>query len=130
MCRIFDRKLYLEGIRYLKGFGIITTILLTVFPLFTLVSEVFDSIGTNEIAREYVSAWSLNPVLVLLFCAVAPLMTIILFNFTTSRAASDFYFSVPKTRKSLYFSFFLSIIPYSQVNLVSSPNSCIPSKSL
>ena len=112
MCRIFDKKLYLEGIRYLKGFGIITTILLTVFPLFMLVSEVFDSIGTNEIAREYVSAWSLNPVLVLLFCAVAPLMTIILFNFTTGRAASDFYFSVPKTRKSLYFSFFLSIITW------------------
>lgn len=112
MCKIFDKKLYLEGIRYLKGFGIITTVLLTVFPLFLLVSEVFDSIGTNEIAREYVSAWSLNPVLVLLFCAVAPLMTIILFNFTTSRAASDFYFSVPKTRKSLYFSFFLSIITW------------------
>lgn len=112
MCRIFDKKLYREGIRYLKGFGIISTVFLTVFPLFMLVSEVFDSIGVNEISKEYVNAWTLNPVLVLLFCVIAPLMAIMLFNFTTNRAASDFYFSVPKTRKALYFSFTFAILTW------------------
>ncbi len=112
MSRIFDLKLYREGIRYLKNFGVIATVILTAFPLFAIASEIFDSSDGVEIARRYVSAFTLNPILVLLFCVVAPLMTIMLFNFTTSRAASDFYFSVPKTRTTLYFSFFASIISW------------------
>ena len=112
MSKIFDLKLYREGIRSLKSFGIIATVILTAFPLFTIADEIFDSSNGVEISKQYVSAYSLNPLLVVLFCIVAPLMTIMLFNFTTNRAASDFYFSVPKTRTTLYFSFFASIISW------------------
>lgn len=112
MSRIFDLKLYREGIRSLKSFGIIATVILTAFPLFTIADEIFDSSNGVEISKQYVSAYSLNPLLMVLFCIVAPLMTIMLFNFTTNRAASDFYFSVPKLRTTLYFTFFASIISW------------------
>ncbi len=111
MKRLFDMKLYREGLRYLKSFGIISTVIFTVFSIFTAVGEIYDGYGT-EIVRQYVSAWTLNPILILLFCVIAPLMTIILFNFTTNRAASDFYFSVPQTRVTIYFSFFLAVLSW------------------
>lgn len=112
MYKLFDSKLYREGVRCLKNFGIIATAFLTAFPLFMILSEIYDNFGTNTIEKHFVSAFSLNPVILLVFCVFAPLMAIMLFNFTTNRAASDFYFAIPKTRLTVYFSFFMSVLTW------------------
>lgn len=103
--KIFDFGAYKEGLRITRSFGVITTVLLTLVSALSAIGEVLTSINNNEIGqREYVSLLGANPLLILMFCVIAPLMTVMAFRFTTSRAASDFYFSTPKTRTELYFS--------------------------
>ncbi len=115
MKKFFDLKLYREGLRSLRVFGIITTVLLTLYSVVAVVSLVLEAMyitGVGEDYVEYASLTTVNPLLVLLFCVVAPLMTIMAFSFTANRAASDYYFAIPKTRGCIFFSFFGAVMSW------------------
>lgn len=126
---IFDIKLYKEGLRITKNFGIIATVILTFISIVSVIGTISATIEraaystVAKIGESYVSytnIFEINPLLLLVFVIVAPFMTMLVFNFTTNRAASDFYFSIPKRREKLYFSFLLSVVSWIVLMLLTS----------
>ena len=118
---IFDVKLYKEGLRTLKNFGIISLVLLSFISVVSVIGSISSSIERaayssvaplEESYVTYTNIFDINPLLVLIFVIVAPFMTIQAFNFTTHRASSDFYFSIPKRRETIYFSFIISVVSW------------------
>lgn len=115
MKKLFDLKIYFEGLRNLRIFGLITTVVMSLYSVITTVAMVLESAvykSTGENVVEYIGLSRVNPLLVLLFCVVAPLMTVLVFSFTSNRAASDYYFAIPKSRGCLFFSFFSSVMTW------------------
>ncbi len=99
MKKLFDLKVYAEGLRSLRVFGLITTVVMSLYSVISIIAMVLDSAyltGVSENYVQYTSLTYINPLLVLLFAVVAPLMTVMIFNFTANRAASDYYFAIPK----------------------------------
>jgi len=127
MSRIFDRKLYFEGLRNLRIFGIISVILLSLVSFFTTLSEVFSYYERGlyseaegiELVTSYITLADNNPLLVGVFCIVTPLLGIIAFNFCNNRAESDFYFAIPKTRTQIFCSLYFAIITYTVISIIS-----------
>ena len=119
----FDLRLYVDGLKQLKLMGILFTIVTTAVAVITPIMEQLDylqyrndMIGTNSAST--VSAFEMNPLLILLFCLFTPLMTLFLFSFLNKREASDFYHAIPATRPCLFFSFFAAVMTWSAVILV------------
>ncbi len=115
MKKHFDLKVYAEGLRSLRIFGLITTVVMSLYSVISILATVLETTyygGYDENYVQYISLTQINPLLVLLFCLVAPLMTVVVFSFTSSRAASDYYFSIPKTRGCLFFSFFAAVMSW------------------
>ena len=111
MNKIFDVKIFKEGVRTLRPIGIISTVIFSLFSLFSLISELDYQLSIED--SFFMSLSEYNILLVFMFCVVTPIMTLTAFNFTTKRASSDYYFSIPKTRTQLFFSLFLSVMFWS-----------------
>lgn len=112
--RIFDLRLWREGMRQLSLIGIMTFIVMELTAILVPVGYFISwqqSIGTyNESYGISALSGSVGqPLLVLMPCVVAPLMTLYLFRFLNKRSASDFYHQFPVKRTCLYFSFFAAI---------------------
>ncbi len=116
MKKFFDFRLYAEGLRSLKIFGIITSVVMSLYSLIYTGSVIAEKIYTeshyDDVQAEFTSLTYMNPLLILLFCVVAPLMTVMIFNFTSNRAASDYYFAIPKTRGCIFLSFFGAVMTW------------------
>ncbi len=114
MSKVLDFNTYKEAMRTTRTFGIFSVVLLGLVSFFSTVSEIINTLsyGHTDNAKTYIDLFSVNPLLLLLFCLVAPLMMINAMRFTTSRAASDFYFSMPKTRTQLYFCGFAAVFTW------------------
>lgn len=119
MSKIFNKKLYFEGMRSLRAIGIITTVLLSISSIYSVLQQAFNYGGYDRYGvladRRYVDIWDINPLIVLMFCAVTPIMTVIIFNFCNSRAASDFYFSIPMRRGQLFGSFYAAVMSWTLI---------------
>lgn len=94
---IFSPGLYLEGIRQSRYIGL-------PFLCFGALLEAYNLIDALR-TMSGVSTWYSYFLAVLSFCVAAPLCVLTLFHFLNSRAASDFYHSIPRTRTALYNSF-------------------------
>ena len=110
---IFDIGLYKEGLRSVQMVGLIFTALLTIVSIFCTVENIVSAVNNYENnAVQLVSLIRVNPLIVITFCLATPIMALVAFNFTTKRSASDFYFSVPKTRTTVYWSFSAAVMSW------------------
>ncbi len=113
----FDVRLYIDGLKQLKLMGLLFTILTTVVAVVTPLMEQLNYLQyranyTDIPSPDTVTALEMNPLLVLLFCVFAPLMTLFLFSFLNKRESSDFYHAIPATRQCLFFSFFGAVMTW------------------
>lgn len=106
--KIFDYKLYLEGLRQLRVPGIV---LLSISVLLSAIMPIIAWMNQNENPSYQMSVSMLDTTPVLLgYMYLAPLiLTMILFSFLNKRNGSDFYHSVPNKRLSIYLSFSAAI---------------------
>lgn len=111
--RTFSPRLYLDGIKQLRIIGILSTVALCFIGIINPIMQYLNSLGaTWDFAPDTVNYLDMNMPIVLLFCAIAPLMTLYLFSFLNKRDSSDFYHAIPETRQCLFLSFFASIITW------------------
>ena len=111
----FSVGLYIEGLRQLRIVGILGAILLFCSSAIIVVG---NALSVQEHAKLYpdesivlsnLNALEIAPLLLLLFCVFAPVMTLWLFHFMNKRNSSDFLFAIPQTRMALYCSYTVSI---------------------
>lgn len=114
----FSVGLYIEGLRQLRIVGILGVILMFGSSLVTNISRALNyrrqaTLYPEESLVLYpidgVDAMSL---LVIVFCAFAPIMVWMLFHFMNKRNSSDFMFAIPNTRLSIYCSYLSAIITW------------------
>lgn len=113
----FDLRLYIDGLKQLKLMGILFTVVTSVVAVAIPVMKQLDylSAGYNAYyvpTPKAVDGWGMNPLIILLFCVFAPLMTLYLFSFLNKRESSDFYHAIPATRQCLFFSFFAAVMSW------------------
>lgn len=112
--RIFSPRLYLDGIKQLRIIGILSTVALTFIGVITPFMRYLDTLDDviTEFTANSVNYLEMNLPIFLLFCAIAPLMTLYLFSFLNKRDSSDFYHSIPETRQCIFLSFFAAIVTW------------------
>lgn len=125
--RWFSPRLYTEGLRQLRLMGILFTVLFSVVavipPLFRYL-DVLDGAMYHVVVS--VTAQTVNPMLILLFIAVAPLCTLYLFSFLNKREGSDFYHAAAPTRQCTFLSFFAAALTVcAAVAVISSAAGCV-----
>ena len=133
--KIWNRKLYWEGIRQLKMIGIMSFVILTIVailvPLGIQISranEVLSQTMTGaaySVSRTVINGkiytegyygidnlLELNGLLPAVFLLVTPLMVLFLFAFMNKRNASDFYHAIPDRRMTVYISYSAAILTW------------------
>lgn len=115
----FSPALYAEGLRQLRLMGILFTALAGLIALFIPFGEFFSTLSTKGgVQIQDVTCTDMNPLIILSFCLVAPLLTLNLFSFLNKRESSDFYHAIPATRQCLFFSFFAAVITWLLIFMV------------
>lgn len=109
----FSARLYREGLRQLRLIGILGLVILGLEAVLIPVGR-WLSIRDMQYypIKDMVGFPEMHPLLVLCFCAFAPLMVLYLFHFLNKRNASDFYHAIPATRLCLFFSFFAAVMTW------------------
>ena len=102
----FSARLYVDGLKQLRLIGILSMIAMNLLGVLQPILRWLD--GGNYVVKP-MNFLEMNPLIVLVFCAVAPLMTLSLFSFLNKRDASDLYHAIPATRPCLFMSFFAAI---------------------
>lgn len=118
----FNIKLYLDGLRQLKLIGIMSAIIMACAAFLIPMGNQIQNANYVKYANgrpvgsvgRIVSygILGLNPLIVLTFLVIVPLMTLYLFHFLNKRNACDFYHSIPDTRESIFVSFGLAILTW------------------
>lgn len=106
---VFSPKLMLEGFRQCRTIGILAMIIMSLSAVFIPVGISISYDDSSSIIKTTETAYSINPFLLLVIPAIS-LITLVLFHFLDSRAASDLYHSLPHKRITLYVSFTASIL--------------------
>ncbi len=100
----FSLKMLWEGFRQCKMIGIFAAVIIVLGAVLAPTAQAIEMSGSPYHTKVVYEAWSANPVMLLVLVA-APLMTLILFHFLDSRAASDLYHALPHKRITLYLSY-------------------------
>ena len=114
----FSVGLYIEGLRQLRIVGILGVILMFGSSLVINVSRALDyrrqaTLYPEESLVLYpIDGIDAMPLLLIVFCAFAPIMVWMLFRFMNKRNSSDFMFAIPNTRLSIYCSYLSAIITW------------------
>lgn len=117
----FHVKLYLEGIRQLKIVGVMGAIIMAgaafLIPLGCNINNANHEVYQNGrwIVESKVVTYDMilmNPLIVLTFFILTPLMVMILFNFLNRRNACDFYHAIPDTRTCLFVSYGSAVLTW------------------
>ncbi len=113
--RIFSPRLYLDGIKQLRIIGVLSTVAIALIGLISPVMRYLDTLHYESFADyspSQVNFFEMNQLILLVFCAIAPLMALYLFSFLNKRESSDFYHAIPETRQCLFLSFFASVMTW------------------
>ena len=113
----FSLKMLWEGFRQCKMIGIFAAVIIVLGAVLAPVAQVIEMSASPYHTKVVYEAWSANPVMLLVLVA-APLMTLILFHFLDSRAASDLYHALPCKRITLYLSYAGSVLTWVVVLLL------------
>jgi len=109
MKKIFNAKLYLEGLRQTKLMGIVLSVIFIVGSILGSGLEVLSYMSMENPGYTHVELMGLAPLLVV-FMLIGPILLVMnMFSFLNKRKASDFYHSVPNTRVCIFMSFLASI---------------------
>ncbi len=100
----FSLKMLWEGFRQCKMIGIFAAVIIVLGAVLAPTEQAIEMSSSPYHTKVVYEAWSANPVMLLVLVA-APLMTLILFHFLDSRAASDLYHALPHKRITLYLSY-------------------------
>ncbi len=122
---MFSVKMYLQGLKKIRGAGIATAITVIVtnalIPIIALIEELtrtyeadYYSYGSDFISTRTVSEvefWQLAPcaLLIMLF---APMATFAMFSYLNERSKSDFYHSLPQRRECVAISFVSAVLTW------------------
>lgn len=105
-------RLYKDAFNQLKLIGIIGVIILcaeaVITPIGTYISYHSGTAGLSPLPSS-VSFIDIHFLLIFTFIIAAPLFTLYLFNFLNKRNASDFYHSIPYSRKTFFLAYFAAI---------------------
>lgn len=115
--RLFDRGLYLEALRQLRMIGIMAIILMLILALSSPISALVNK-ATEEQTIQGIEYYITNPMIVLSFIILAPLLTLSIFSFMNKRNASDFYHAIPISRLAIFFSMFAAVVTWFTLALV------------
>lgn len=115
--KLFDFALYRECLRQIRTIGIVSTVLISIFagiiPLFVFLNNMSIRDGKFILGDEITLTIFISNVLVMLLVyLLVPIMTLQSFNFLTKRNASDFYHSIPYTRKCFFLTKVLAILTW------------------
>ncbi len=100
---IFNRQLYLEGLRRLRVVGLVLAILsVTLSALIPIVTWMGRAVS-HETDLEVADGWLIVPTVLLIF--LSPLFIYVLFSFLHKRKTADFFHAIPYTRTCVYVSF-------------------------
>ncbi len=119
----FDVKLYKEGFCQLRIPGVVSGAILLlcgilVPMMYAIESYEINSIRTQGLDMHTLDLLSVNGLLWICPYILAPLMTILLFRFLNQRNSSDFYHSIPQTRKCVAISFLAAVVTWVMILLV------------
>lgn len=103
--KIFNYNLFKEGFNQLKILGIVSFIIY-------MLEEALILIGSSEISERIVGLFDIHPIIIVTYTVLAPVFTLYLFRFLSSRNSSDYYHSIPHTRTCIYFSYLASIVAW------------------
>lgn len=101
--RLFDPKLYVEGLRQLRVMGVLCSVILEVVVLLCC----YNSALYQSVDFEATSFLILLGVM-----AMTLLMTLYLFRFLNHRESCDFYHALPHTRTSLFLSLLSAVLTW------------------
>jgi len=115
--KYFSLGLYRDGLRQLRIIGIISLVVFVLTAVLLPISIVlslkqYGEAMYQQTIPEIISLFTANPLLILSFCLVAPLMMLCLFHFLDKRNASDFYHCIPQTRICLFNSLFAAVMTW------------------
>lgn len=124
---IFNRKLFFDSLRQLKTVGIMATVVLGAFGILIPAGEyissyrfsyIEDGVRFTEKVTSQVSSLDIQPLIILSYTVIAPLVTLVMFSFLNKRNSSDFFHSIPLKRETVFFSMFAACISWVAVALV------------
>ncbi len=101
--KIFDLKLFIEGIRQLRIIGFIFMIFYAA-EAFLIPYNMYDVFNLDYLLSD------MHPMVYGMHMAFVPCMTLYLFGFLLKRNSSDFFQSIPHSRTCVFISFFSSIL--------------------
>ncbi len=108
--RLFDPKLYAEGLRQLRVLGI----------LYLVIMEIGILLYSAQLSqRKYpIPDYRPHSLFLLGGMAMSGLMVLYLFRFLNRRESCDFYHALPHTRTSLFLSFYCAALTWSAAGLL------------
>ncbi len=109
----FHPRIFREGFRQLKTIGILSLIILTLEAILIPVGIAISELSVEEplYSRRLVSLLNMHPML-LAIILLAPLMTVMVFQFVNHRKSSDFYHALPVSRSTLFISLFAAVMTW------------------
>ncbi len=111
----FNKGLYKEGLKQLKNVGILAMVLISVIAAAIPIETAAFEGGKKAV----VIAAEINPLMILCFLVVAPLMTLKIFSFLNKRNASDLYHSLPHKRECIFISYMASVLTWIAIIIAS-----------
>lgn len=123
--KIFNGRLFAEGMRQLKWIAVIGTALLVLLTV--LLSVNTATVSTSDLYSSYIDdpgmlygLGILGDSRILIYLVMVPVMMLSLFGFLNKRSASDYYHGFPVRRITLYLSFGGAVLAWTViVSLVS-----------
>lgn len=105
--KYFDRHLYIENIRQLKGIGVLFLIL---FMGILAVQSGMD-ISKSKLDTAYREI-TLPYIFISVYLIITPILTLFAFHWLTKRNACDFYHAIPHRRQCIFLCGILSVLTY------------------
>lgn len=119
---LFNRKLFLDGMRQLRIIGVMALVIYCIEAFFAVFGTNMNLADYAEHASTYnlqyyagVQIYNLitiHPILIATIYIVAPIMLLYLFGFMNKRNSSDFYYSVPVSRAGLMITYLASVMAW------------------
>jgi len=117
------KNLYKEGLKQIRTLGFISLAIMTLLSIIIPVKHYLRALDFKINTSDFklgVSTLSGGFHLYLLFCIIAPIMILVVFNFLNHRNSSDYYHSIPHKRTTLFASYFLAVITWVLIILITS----------
>lgn len=119
--KIFNKKLYIEGLRQtslIGSFLIIVSTIINCYPTFNEISNYNRYKDYTVLDMYHATISEVNPLMYIISIIVPMIMLFIAFDFLSSRQACDFYHSLPIKRSTLAINFSLSALTWTFLSII------------